>query len=428
MDLGSLFFYLFAIVSTVYVIHLGFYLTGANFYDIWHFKHLRRQRHKKHVATKDQPLVTIAISAHNEEKVIARSLDSIRRSTHRNLQVIIADDGSKDDTLKLVRRYIKHHPRQNIHIYPMPTNMGKGAALNYILSRYAKGEFVMTLDADSIISPDTVANAISYFDDPTIAGVAANVQIIEEPNVLGILQKFEHMIGYRSKKIYSLLNCEFVVGGVASTYRMSVLREVNFYDTDTMTEDIGLSLKIVSRGNRTHRMVYGVDVHAMTEGVETFKGLLRQRFRWKYGSLQNLIKYSHLIGNSGRQFTPSLTYYRMPMAVLSELALFMAPIIWGYALYITFSQRTLTLVVGAYLTITIYTFITLWWDEHASFKDRLRLSLFVPVSYFIFYIMDFIQLVSIIRCLSKAHHLLSRKDTGGTWISPTRIGRQVTPG
>ena len=426
MDIGTLFFYLFAVVSTVYVIHLGFYLTGANFYDIWHFKHQRRRWHKPY-SRDSRPLVTIAISAHNEERVILRTLESIRRSTYPYIQTVIADDGSTDRTFKVVQRYIKHHPRQNVRIYAMPHNMGKGKALNFVLKRHAKGELVMTMDADSVLAPDAVANAVSYFDDPTIAGVAANVQIIEEPSVLGVLQKFEHMIGYRSKKIYSLLNCEFVVGGVASTYRMEVLKKVNFYDTDTVTEDIGLSMKVVSHGNRAHRMVYAVDVRAMTEGVQTFRALMKQRYRWKYGSLQNLIKYAYLIGSNSNKFTPTLTFYRLPMAVLSELALLFAPVIWGYALVITFSQRNLSLIIGAYLTITVYTFITLWWDEHADFKERLRLSLFVPVAYFIFYLMDFVQLVAIIRCLAKTKHLITRKDVGSTWVSPTRIGRQVTP-
>lgn len=424
MDIGTLFFYLFAVVSTVYVIHLGVYLTGANLYDVWYFRH--RSRHEKKKRANRQPLVTVAISAHNEEKVIIRALESIRRNTHSRIEVIIADDGSKDGTYKLVKKYIKHHPRQNVHIFAMPRNVGKGSALNFILTRYAKGEFVMTLDADSILAPDAISNAISYFDDPTVAGVAANVQIIEEPSVLGVLQKFEHMIGYRSKKTYSLLNCEFVVGGVASTYRMDILREMDFYDTDTVTEDIGLSLKIVNQGNRAHKVIYGVNVRAMTEGVETFRALVKQRYRWKYGSMQNIIKYHHLIGNHDRAYTSTLTYYRMPMAVLSEFALLLAPAIWGYTLYITFSQRTLTLIIGAYLTITVYTFITLWWDEHANVRDRIRLSLFVPVAYFIFYLMDFVQLVAVIRCLGKAHYLLGRKDVGGTWVSPTRIGRHIT--
>ncbi len=192
----------------------------------------------------------------------------------------------------------------DLRIVRMRKNVGKGAALNAALRRHARGQFVMTLDADSIIAPDAITNALSYFDDPYVAGVAANVQILEETTALGILQRFEHMIGYRSKKLYSLLNCEFVVGGVASTYRMRVLRKVGFYDTDTLTEDIGLSAKITSLGNRRFRMIYGADVVAKTEGVLTFRALAKQRYRWKYGSIQNLIKYRGMMLNPSRRYTP----------------------------------------------------------------------------------------------------------------------------
>src|SRR5260370_24148328 len=249
MDIQTLLFYLFAVASTLYIVHFGFYLTGANLYDIWQFKRQRRLTHRTHY-----PRVTIGVAAHNETKVIVRCLESIRRSHYLDVEVIVADDASVDCTKQLVRDYMLRHPAMNLRVYRMRKNVGKGEALNAVLRRYATGELVMTLDADSIITEDTIQNAVSYFDDPTIAGVAANVQVIHEPTMLGVLQRFEHMIGYRSKKAYSLLNCEFVIGGVASTYRMSTLRDVNFYDADTVTEDIGLSIKIVSRGNRAHRI------------------------------------------------------------------------------------------------------------------------------------------------------------------------------
>src|SRR5579884_1576561 len=150
----------------------------------------------------------------------------------------------------------------------------------------------MCLDADSILHPSAIERAVSYFSDPKIIGVAANVRVIGNRTTLGKLQQFEHMIGYRSKKFYSLSNCEFIVGGVASTYRKSVLKKVKFYDDDTLTEDIGLSLKLIAKeGNRRRRVTYAADVVALTEGVSSFNDLLKQRYRWKMGNLQNLYKF-----------------------------------------------------------------------------------------------------------------------------------------
>lgn len=341
MDFVLVVSWLFIGVSILYVVHFALYLMGANFYDVW------QQRRKSLVSawypgrnreecaataasadgslTEVPGLVSIVVAAHNEESVIIRTLDSILRSTYRFFEILVADDASTDNTGQLVRDYQLRHPDVDLRIIEMSHNVGKGAALNAALRKLARGQYVMTLDADSIIEPDAISNALSYFDDPDVAGVAANVQILHERSMISILQRFEHLIGYRSKKLYSLLNCEFVVGGVASTYRMRVLRKVGFYDTDTQTEDIGLSAKITRLGNRRFRMVYGADVVAKTEGVLTLRALAKQRHRWKYGSIQNLVKYRRMMLNPSRRYTRSLTFYRMPMAVLSEAVLLASP-------------------------------------------------------------------------------------------------------
>ena len=437
MDFALLVFWLFAGVSILYLVHFGLYLAGANFYDVW------QQRRKGikgvRLPATYQPecagtatwtrkgfpevpgLVTVVIAAHNEEAVIVRTLESIRRSTYRSFEVLVADDASGDLTGRLVRDYQLRHPEMDLRIVRMKKNVGKGAALNAALRRHARGQFVMTLDADSIIRRDAIKNALSYFEDPYVAGVAANVQIMEETTALGILQRFEHMIGYRSKKLYSLLNCEFVVGGVASTYRMRVLRKVDFYDTDTLTEDIGLSAKITNLGNRRFRLVYGADVVAKTEGVLTFRALAKQRYRWKYGSIQNLIKYRALTLNSSRRYSRTLTYYRMPMALLSEFTLLISPLAWTYAIYWSLATYTPALIIGAYATITAYTLLTILMDENLSPREQTRLCMYAPTAYFLFYIMDLVQLVAAVRCIRRARGLVRRPEIN-TWKSPQRAG------
>lgn len=441
MDGALVIFWLFAGVSILYVVHFGLYLVGANFYDVWQErrKGLRGVRppvgyEAECAATAvwnrrglpEVPgLVSIVVAAHNEEAVIVRTLDSIGRSNYRAFEVLVADDASTDLTGRLVRDYQVRHPEMDLRLVRMHKNVGKGAALNAALRRYARGQFVMTMDADSIIAPDAIANALSYFDDPYVAGVAANVQILEETTALGILQRFEHMIGYRSKKLYSLLNCEFVVGGVASTYRMRVLRKVDFYDTDTLTEDIGLSAKITSLGNRRFRMIFGADVVAKTEGVLTFRALAKQRYRWKYGSLQNLVKYRGMMLNPSRRYSRTLTYYRMPMALLSEFTLLVSPLAWTYAVYWSLVTQTPALILGAYATITVYTLLTVWMDENLSVRERTRLSMYAPTAYFLFYIMDLVQLTAAVRCIARSRGLFQRPEIN-TWTSPQRAGSLVS--
>lgn len=437
MDVAVLIFWLFAGVSILYVIHFGIYLVGANVYDVWQQRRKGIPSDRRSgeyevdcaaTATWTGParpevpgLVSIVIAAHNEQAAIVRTLDSIRHSTYRSFEVIVADDASTDLTGRLVRDYQIRHPEIALQIVRMRKNVGKGVALNSALRRYAHGQFVMTLDADSILAADAIGNALSYFDDPCVAGVAANVQIMEETTVLGLLQRFEHMIGYRSKKLYSILNCEFVVGGVASTYRMRVLRKVDFYDTDTLTEDIGLSMKITRLGNRRFRMIYGADVVAKTEGVLTLPALAKQRLRWKYGSIQNLIKYRALLFNPSRRYARTLTYYRMPMAVLSEFTLLLSPLAWTYAVYWSLVTQTPALIIGAYATITAYTLLTIWMDENLTARERARLALYAPTAYLLFYIMDLVQLTAALRCIARSRGLVRRSEIN-VWKSPQRAG------
>jgi cellulose synthase/poly-beta-1,6-N-acetylglucosamine synthase-like glycosyltransferase len=247
---------------------------------------------------------------------------------------------------------------------------------------------------------------------------------MESKTILGNVQRFEHMVGYRSKKFYSLTNSEFIIGGVASTYRKSILRKVKFYDNDTVTEDIGLSLKIIAlQGNRNRRIVYAADVVALTEGVNNFKDLLKQRYRWKKGNLQNLFKYKSLIGTyNPSKYSRMLTMYRFPMALFSEALLVLEPLLLAYIVYLSFHYHTIGIILGAYITITLYTMSVLWPDEHLGVRDKLKMSFSALIIYLLFYIMDVVQMYAVSNTLLRFKQVIKR-ETSGIWVSPKRSGQ-----
>lgn len=443
MSINEFFLWILTVVGLINFIHLGLYIAGANIYDMLHLRH--RAKAKKRT-DKFEPLVTVLIPAHNEESGIIRTIETVSQSTYKNIAIVVIDDASSDKTSKLVREYIASRSRRvdvrhvsrdgktireyfrpktglpPICLLTRPVNGGKAAGLNYALKYAVQGGLTMTLDADSMLDKHAIANAVEYFRDEKIVGVAANVKIMDQHSVLGMLQKFEHMIGYRSKKFYTITNSEFIIGGVASTYRYDTLKEVGFYDTDTATEDIGLSMKIVSHGNRAQRIIYASDVVASTEGVQTFKALFKQRYRWKLGSLQNLLKYSSMIGSIDRKYSKSLTWYRIPFAYISEIILVIQPFLLAYLLGMSIYYQTMGLWLGGYLTITAYIMWTIWPDEHHTPLEKLLLSLYAPAMYFCFFIMDAVQIVAIFRCLSKFRQLTDRSRVNVTWVSPKRAG------
>ncbi|PJE65096.1 hypothetical protein COU91_03455 [Candidatus Saccharibacteria bacterium CG10_big_fil_rev_8_21_14_0_10_47_8] len=429
--------------------HLGLYLVGANVYDVRKFRSMRR---KVAPNSKIKTLVSVLIPAFNEEKVIERSLQSVWNNTYDNIEVIVISDGSVDNTVAAVQRFIRSRTRVYSQTTPKivrtknglkriwqrgqtpvyrriklveQRNGGKASALNNGLRHHANGQLIMTLDADSLLHKRAIANAVRYFDDPSVAGVAANVRVIEEHTVLGVLQRFEHMIGYRSKKFFSITNCELIVGGVVSTYRRDILDTVGHYDTDTVTEDIGLSMKIAARGNLKNRLIYAADVAAMTEGVGNLKTLLKQRYRWKLGNLQNIVKYRRLVFSLDPTYSKTLSWYRLPMAFLGELMLLLEPFALGYVFYLSLHFMSLSLLLGAYMTITVYIILTILPDEHLSLWGKIKGSLQAPFLYFIFYIMNIVQLVAIVNCILRPGKILTLSDNKNVWISPERAGKKA---
>ena len=216
----TILFYIFIVISSANIIFIGLYLAGANLYDIRQFRRTVRLAGQR---TGPSPLVTVIIPAHNEARAIVRCLDSVCKSTKRKLEIIVVDDYSSDNTKAIVRRYIEAHPGRDISLMWRRRNMGKAMALNHVLRQRAHGQFIMTLDADSVLHRSALSNALRYFADPRVVGVAANVRIMDSRTILGLLQKFEYMVGYRSKKFHTITNSEFIVGGVASTYRADIM-------------------------------------------------------------------------------------------------------------------------------------------------------------------------------------------------------------
>jgi cellulose synthase/poly-beta-1,6-N-acetylglucosamine synthase-like glycosyltransferase len=433
------------VVGLINFLHLGLYISGANIYDIMRF--VRTNKRKETLGGEPfTPHVTVLIPAHNEQLGVIRTIETVRNNTYKNLSIVVIDDASTDNTAQLVRdyivqsssrtagrmvrrdgKYMREYYRENNSMPPIcllarEKNGGKAAGLNYALTHAVTGGLTMTLDADSSLAPDAIANAVAYFKDERVVGVGANVQIMEQHTILGLLQKFEHMIGYRSKKFYTLTNSEFIIGGVASTYRYSTLKEVGFYDTDTVTEDIGLSMKIVHGGNKDQRIIYAPDVVASTEGVQSFKALFKQRYRWKLGNIQNLVKYRSMFGDSSSKYSRTLTFYRIPMAFISEVILMLQPFILAYIIYLSITHHTAGLLLGGYLTITMYVLWNLWPDENHGLLHKLRLSLYAPGMYFCFFIMDAVQIAAIFRLLANLRQLTDKRDRTATWISPQRVG------
>jgi cellulose synthase/poly-beta-1,6-N-acetylglucosamine synthase-like glycosyltransferase len=265
------------------------------------------------------PAVTVLIPAHNEEGVIVQTVTSVLLSDHPDLRIIVVNDGSTDKTEELLDDNFSHEPRVRI-IHQV--NRGKAAALHLAMSQ-AETEIVVTIDADTEIETDAIRKLIRHFSDPTVGAVAGNVKVGNRSRWLTRWQALEYITSQNmEKRAFNLLNCITVVPGALGAWRKKAIDAAGGITADTVAEDADLTIAIRRLG---WRVSYDEEAIAWTEAPETASQLIRQRFRWTFGTLQSFWKHS------GTLFRPkygTLGWIALPNIFLFQLALpLISPII-----------------------------------------------------------------------------------------------------
>jgi peptidoglycan-N-acetylglucosamine deacetylase len=279
------------------------------------------------------PAVTVLIPAHNEETVIVQTVTSVLLSDLNDIHVIVVDDGSSDRTLDLLQEnFGANRAVQIIH----QVNRGKAAALNHALSE-AKTDIVVTIDADTEIEPDAIRKLLRHFSDPKVAAVAGNVKVGNRSRWLTRWQALEYITSQNmEKRAFDLLNCITVVPGALGAWRRQVIEDGGGITADTVAEDADLTIAIRRLGRR---ITYDEDAIAWTEAPETASALIRQRFRWTFGTLQSFWKHRDTLfrgkyGTLGFIALPNIFVFQIVLPLISpvlDLLFFGSLVLWGLA-------------------------------------------------------------------------------------------------
>ncbi len=235
------------------------------------------------------PTVSVIIPAYNEERVIADSVARVLASDYPDLEVIVADDGSKDATSQVVRDRFAGDPRVTLLTL---VNGGKAAALNRALLQ-AKGEVIIALDADTQFEPTTIARLARWFADPKLGAVAGDARVGNRVNLVTRWQAVEYITAQNlERRALAGFDAMTVVPGAVGAWRRTALDAVGGYPEDTLAEDQDLTIAIQRAG---WRVTYDPRAVAWTEAPESFKALAKQRYRWAFGTLQCLWKHRRVL-------------------------------------------------------------------------------------------------------------------------------------
>jgi cellulose synthase/poly-beta-1,6-N-acetylglucosamine synthase-like glycosyltransferase/peptidoglycan/xylan/chitin deacetylase (PgdA/CDA1 family)/spore germination protein YaaH len=259
------------------------------------------------------PGVSVIVPAYNEEKVVVQTISSLLNQRYAGeLEIVVVDDGSKDDTAIIVEEAYGRHPQVSVY---RKANGGKASALNYGIAK-ARHEVVIGLDADTVFDDDTVAELVQPLQDPSVAAVAGNAKVGNRINLVTRWQALEYVTSQNmDRRAFSLLDCITVVPGAVGAWRRSLVIAVGGFKNDTLAEDQDLTLEMRRAG---YSVAYADGAIAYTEAPDTLRGLAKQRFRWSFGTLQCAWKHRDAFF---RRKYGSLGFVGLPNVVLFQLLL-----------------------------------------------------------------------------------------------------------
>lgn len=275
--------------------------------------------------------ITVLIPAHNEEKSLPLTLDSLRSQSRPPERIIVVADNCKDGTVNVARAmgYEAFETVNNRH--------RKGGALNQALAELlptmGRKDVILVMDADSQINSTFLESAAGHFlAIPSLDAVGGVFYGEKGHGFLGQLQRNE-FVRY-SDQIRRRRGRVFVLTGTASLFRAHALSAVaksrglyipgvngQVYDTAALTEDNELTIALKSLGCP---MVSPPECRVTTELMPTWKNLWVQRMRWQRGAVENLAAYGFTkttLRYWGQQI--GIAYGTIALASASAVTLFM---------------------------------------------------------------------------------------------------------
>lgn len=240
--------------------------------------------------------VSVILAAYNEEQIIDRTLRAVLASKHPLAEVIVVNDGSRDRTSEKVQEIARRDARVQL---VEQENTGKAGALNAGLDR-ASSEIIVTLDADTLLTPETIGRLVRHLAADTSGRLGAVAGVVRvgnrRRNLLTRWQALEYLtqIGVE-RAAQDVMGAISIVPGACAAWRKVAIQAVGGYTDVTLAEDCDLSLSLHRAG---WRVTQDDEAIAFTEAPETVDALLDQRTRWTFGSLQAIWKHRDLLFRS----------------------------------------------------------------------------------------------------------------------------------
>lgn len=234
----------------------------------------------------EHPFITIMVPAHNEEKMIASTIKYLLNDlNYDNYEVLVVDDGSSDHTPAILKKLQAQYSQ--LRVLRIEDNQGKAHAFNVGMF-FARGEYILSNDADTIPEKDALLKYMAYFlraEGINYAAITANMDVSNRTTLLGKSQtvEFSSIVGIIKRSQTAVNNTMYAYSGANTMYRKRFLIDAGGFRQDRATEDISIAwdhtfMNVTSK--------FAPDIVFYMNVPETIPDLFKQRCRWAQGGTE----------------------------------------------------------------------------------------------------------------------------------------------
>lgn len=402
----------------------------AWFIGVLCYQLIYRHRHKddiefKQLTPAEQPFITIMIPAHNEEVMIEHTINYLMNNlNYEKYEVLVTDDGSTDETPAILERL--QNVYDNLRVVTIKKNQGKAHAFNVGVG-FARGEFILSNDADSIPEPDALWKYMSYFmgeEHANTAAVTANMDVQNRSTIIAKSQtvEFSSIVGVIKRSQVSALGNMYAYSGANTMYRRDALIDVGLFRQDRATEDISIAWDHQLNGWTT---VFSPDILFYMNVPENLDALYHQRKRWAKGGTEMLLtNFKRVVSHPGKYLKQWAFITDQTLSIIWSLFFFVSTLIFLISLVTFFFtgnyERVYHMFCMAFIFVTFEMFAGVLQLLSALIVDdrgrKFKYLIFMPLYMLIYWQVNALALVTTLIPAVKT--ILGYGS--GTWVSPVR--------
>lgn len=408
MDVLDIFLKAVGVFFLIYMIGYSTFLFLSVLVGSGELYRIHRQKRLKNVLPNDYFVpISIVVPAYNEEVTVVETVRSLLQLDYRSYEIVVVDDGSKDETSREIIQAFSMHPvsrpiRRQIACQPeefvyetrdtkvpltliRKKNGGKADALNMGINA-ASYPYFICMDADSVLQYDSLKNISEpILQKPNVVAVGGLIRLSNDVqlencrvkkyrlprNILACMQVLEYDRSFLASRIlFDRMNGSLIISGAFGLFKKDVVIAAGGYDNKTMGEDMELVVRLheYCRANKMpYRICYATDAICWTQAPEKLRDLKKQRKRWHIGLFQSMAKHRKMLFNPKYGVIGWISY---PYFLIYEL---LSPFIEIFGVF--------TMLLAFAVDLINVPFMILFFLIYAAFGSVLSLTAFFSRMY-----------------------------------------------